>query len=156
VASESDPHRIVAGAVASYMASVALYVLHTDAGVWGREPLTAMPNADAILDGLAAMKRYLPADIAGWRRHRRDSTEAPLAMAGGVELFTSVQRDGSRVFALPIGVEDGATLEARRAIRFEVLDLLTGKRLAEHDLAAGAKAQIEPGHPAVILTGTLK
>jgi hypothetical protein len=156
VASESDPHRVVAGAVASYMASVALYVLHTDAGVWGREPLTAMPNADAILDGLSAMKRYLPADIAGWRRHRRDSSEAPLAMAGGVELFTSVQRDGNRFFALPIGVGDGATLEPRRAMRFTVLDLLSGEELAHHDVAAGEKVALKGGRPAVVLTGTLK
>jgi hypothetical protein len=156
VASESDPHRVVAGAVASYMASVALYVLHTDAGVWGREPLTAMPDAAAILDGLSAMKRYLPADIAGWRRHRRDSVEAPFAATGGVDVFASVQREGNRFFVLPVGIDDGITLEARRPMQFDVLDLLTGARLERHDLKATEKLSLKGGRPAVVITGSLR
>jgi hypothetical protein len=154
VESETDPHRIVAAAVSSYMASVGLYVFHTDAGVWGREPIEKMPNARAILGGFAAMSRYVPGDIVTWRRHRRDSPEHVFRMEGGVEIFASVERDGLRFFAMPVGIEGGATLEARRAMQFEVLDLLSGAVLEKHDLEPGEKIVLK-GRPVVVVTGRL-
>ena len=155
VVSEADPHRIIAGAISSYMASVALYVLHTDAGVWGRESLLSMPNAPAILKGLAAMKTYLPVDIATWRRHRRDTPEPVFTAEGGLELFVSVERGGNRFIALPIGIDGGITLEARRAAIFDVRDLLTGEPFAQHTVKVGEQIRLA-GRPAVVLTGSLR
>lgn len=154
VESETDPHHLVAGAVASYMASVALYVFHTDAGVWGREPLLSMPGAPAMLKGLAAMKQYLPADIATWRRHTRESKEHVFDAKGGVELYASTREN--RFFALAIGLEKPMTIAPREhPARIEVLDLLTGEVLSRHDLKPGEPLTLS-GRPAVILSGVLR
>jgi hypothetical protein len=154
VESETDPHYLLAGAVASYMASVGLYVFHTDAGVWGREPLLDMPGAPDMLRGFAAMKRYLPPDIATWRRHTRDSKEHVFTSKGGVELFASVRQN--RFFALALGLEDPMTIQPlHHPVSVEVLDLLTGRTLASHDLEIGEAITLE-GRPAVVLTGRMR
>jgi hypothetical protein len=153
VESETDPHFVIAGAVTSYMASVAFYVFHTDAGVWGRDALTDMPGANRMLDGFAAMKQYLPPDIATWRRHARDSKEHVFTSKGGVELFASVKQN--QFFAIAVGLETPMTIAPREfPVTFEVLDLLTGKPLAKHDLEVGESTTLS-GHPAVILKGRL-
>lgn len=154
VESETDPHYVVAGAIASYMASVGLYVFHTDAGVWGREALTDMPGAAGILDGFAAMKRYLPADIATWRRHDRHSPEHVFRSTGAVELLASVREN--RFFALALGTDSPMIVEPREhPVTFEVLDVLTGETLAKHSLERGQTATL-PGRPAVVLTGVMR
>ncbi|MGB2717122.1 MAG: hypothetical protein WBC51_23270 [Vicinamibacterales bacterium] len=157
IASESDPMRIIGGATASYMAGVGLYVFHTDAGVWGRTAISDMPNAAAILDGFAAMKAYLPADIVNWRRHRHDSKESPFIPYAGkargaiwpdghdngaAEVLGSDQ-DG-RFFVLPIGIVNGLTLEARRNMEFDVLHPLTGVKLEHHALKPGETVRPRP------------
>jgi hypothetical protein len=154
VESETDPHYLLAGAVASYMASVGLYVFHTDAGVLGREPLIDMPGAPAMLRGFAAMKRYLPPDIAAWRRHTRESKEHVFTSKGGVELFASVRQN--RFLALAIGLERPMTIEPlEHAVSFEVLDLLTGDTIATHDLERGDAVTLS-GRPAVVLSGRMR
>jgi hypothetical protein len=153
VESETDPHYLLAGAIASYMASVGLYVFHTDAGVWGRETIASMPGAPAMLEGLAAMKRYLPADIATWRRHTRDSPEHVFQSTGGVQLFASVK--DNRFFALAIGLDDPMTIAPRGSVSFDVIDILTGKVLDHHALGPGVTITLQ-GRPAVVLSGTLR
>jgi hypothetical protein len=157
VASESDPLRIIGGAIASYMAGVGLYVFHTDAGVWGRTAISDMPNAGTILDGFAAMKGYLPSDIANWRRHRHDSKESPFIPYAGkargaiwpdghddgaAEVLGSDK--GDRFFVVPVGVVNGLTLEARRDMEFDVLHPLTGEQLEHHSLKAGETVRPRP------------
>lgn len=166
VESETDPVRLVAAAIASYMAGIGLYVFHTDAGVWGRTPLTDMPNATAILDGLAAMRAYLPPDVANWRRHRYNSPQHPfIAHAGkargavwpdghedgAVEVF-ALDKDG-RFFVVPVGIVNGLTLEARRDLSFEVLHPLTGQKLEQHTLKAGQTVRLRL--PVLVLRGNL-
>ncbi len=153
VESETEPYYLLAGAIASYMASVSLYVFHTDAGVLGREPLIDMPGAPAMLKGFAAMKQYLPADVATWRRHTRDSPEHVFRSKGGVQLFASVKEN--RFFALAIGLDSPMTIEPRQPVTFDVIDLLTGEVLDRHTLGAGTTVHLS-GRPAVVLSGTLR
>lgn len=154
VESETDPHYLVAGAVASYMASVGLYVFHTDAGVLGRENLVDMPGAPAMLRGFAAMKEYLPPDVATWRRHTRESSEHVFKSKGGVELFASVRQN--RFLALAIGLDTPMTIEPlEHPVSFDVLDLLTGDTLATHDLEPGESVTLS-GRPAVVLLGRMR
>ena len=150
VASETDPLRVVAGAIASWMAGVGLYVFHTDAGVWGREPITSMPGAEAILDGLGKARGYVPGDIANWRRHRRDSPEHPFTSEAAVEVFASVKDD--RFFVAAVGVGDALHLTARRAVSFDVIHPLTGAREPAQTLAAGARTTLK-GAGLVIVSG---
>lgn len=166
VASDSDPFRIVAAAIVSYLSGVGLYVLHTDAGVFGREPLTSMPDAGAILAGLAAMKGYLPSDLPNWTRHRhdtpghpfvvfsgtrRDAVRTDLSGDGPAEVFASVK--GDRFFAAAAGTINEITLEARRPMVVEVLHPLTGAVLERRTLPAGGRLQPRP-LPLLVLSGT--
>jgi hypothetical protein len=112
VASDSDPFRIVAAALVAYMSGAGLYVLHTDAGVRGLDPLLAMPDAAAILAGLKAMKGYVPADLPKWSHHRHDTPGHPFVVFSGpkretvrtepaddgpLEVFASVRATGRPV-----------------------------------------------------------
>lgn len=150
VASETDPVKIVAAAVASWMAGVGLYVFHTDAGVWGRDSITAMPGANAILDGLAAARRYVPGDIANWTPHRRTSEGHPFSVEGAIDTFASVKDD--RFFVIAIGVDDAAEFTARRGVMFETIDALTGTRGKSRTLAPGGKTRVN-GAGMVVLQG---
>ena len=167
VASDSDPFRIVAAAVVAYMAGAGLYVLHTDAGVRGLDPLLAMPDAAAILAGLKAMKGYVPADLPNWSHHRHDTPGHPFVVFSGpkrdtvrtgpaddgpLEVFASVS--GDRFFAAAVGVVNGIVLEARQPMDVEVLHPLTGATLERVELAAGAQFRPRP-LPLVVLTGRL-
>jgi hypothetical protein len=163
--SEIDPMTILGGAISTYMAGAGLYVFHTGAGVWGREALNELPNAPAILNGFAAMKGYLPEGIANWTGHRHDSRDHPFItyagntagavrpdghQDGAAEVFASVH---DRTFmVVPVGVVNGLTLEARRAMQFDVLHPLTGKRLEQHSLRQGQKVHLRP-LPVLVLKG---
>lgn len=166
VESDSDPARIVAAAVVSYLSGVGMYVLHTDAGVWGRQTLMAMRDVPAILAGLKAMKGYLPADLPNWARYRHDAPEHPFIIYAGaergtvrtgmsgdgpIEVFAAMK--GDRFFAAAVGVINEITLEARRPMRVEVLHPLTGETLERADLNAGDKLTPRP-LTFLVLTGT--
>ena len=172
VESETDPIRIVAGAVSAYMSGSGLYVFHTDAGVWGREPLADMSGAQQALAGLSAMKSYLPPDIPNWQHtlfrqdgdanagiqpflpvagEKRGALATADAKDGAREVLTSVT--GGQFVVVPIGIIEGVTLEARRGVTFDVLHPLSGEALAHHTLKAGQTVRIT-GQPVLILKGT--
>jgi hypothetical protein len=166
VEQDSDPMRIVAGAVVSYLSGVGLYVLHTDAGVRGLDPITAMPDTPAILAGLRQMKGYLPADLPNWSRHRHDSAGHPFVTYAGTtrgavrtgrtddgpaEVFAAVK--GDRFFAAAVGIINEITLEARRPMNLEVLHPLTGETIERADLAAGDQLEPRP-LTFLVLSGT--
>ncbi|MBA2302041.1 MAG: hypothetical protein H0W08_05355 [Acidobacteria bacterium] len=151
VESETEPVRVVAAAVVSWMAGVGLYVFHTDAGVWGREPVTSMPGATAALDGLAQARTYVPAGVVNWQRHRRDSPAHPFTAAGAIEVFASIQDD--QFFVAAVGVTDGVLqLTARRDLDFEVINPMTGAKGARQVVAAGGKSTLS-GSGMIVLSG---
>lgn len=150
VASETDPVKVVAAAVSSWMAGVGLYVFHTDAGVWGRESITDMPGANAILDGLGNARRYVPGDIANWDHHRRASKGHPFTVDGAIDTFASVKED--RFFVIAIGVDGAAEFTARRGIEFETIDPLTGAKRESKTLAPGEKTSVR-GSGMLVLQG---
>jgi len=153
VASETDPVKVVAAAISSWMAGVGLYVFHTDAGVWGRESIASMPGANAILDGLGKARGYVPADLANWDRHRRRAAAHPFTVDGAIDTFASVK--GDRFFVIAIGVDGTVEFIARRAVEFETIDPLTGARAAAQTLGQGEKSAIK-GSGMVILQGRFR
>ncbi len=152
VESETDPVKVIAGAVVSWMAGVGLYVFHTDAGVWGREPLTSMPGANAILDGLAHARTYIPAGIVNWQHHRRDSPGQPFTADGAIDLFAATS--GDQFFAVALGVRETVHVTALRPVTFEVIEPLTGIKGQSQSLAANGKASLK-GAGMVVIMGKL-
>jgi hypothetical protein len=174
VESETDPTRIVAAAISAYMSGSGLYVFHTDAGVWGRDALADMSGARQALDGLSAMKTYLPADIPNWQHElfrQNAGAEAgiqvfvPIAGDTRGALATESSKDGARqvltsvkggqFVVVPLGIVEGVTLEARRAVTFDVLHPLSGQTLEHHTLKAGETVRLT-GQAVLILKGTFE
>lgn len=167
VQTQEDPELIVAAALGAYLSGVGLYVFHARPGIMGRESFDAVPNIRTTLNGLRALKQALPPDIVNWQPHRAADPGHPFVLyAGGVPGATRVpsQEDGAlellvstrdRWFvAAPMGIGSGVTLEARRGMRFEVIDPLTGARLARHELQPGGKVRLS-GRSVVVLKGEL-
>jgi hypothetical protein len=165
VEQDDDPMRLVTAAIASYMGGLAMYVFHTDAGVWGRRHLREMANAEQTVRGYAAMKAYLPGDLANWTRYHHDSPGHPfMTYAGGqpnarwpeghddgaVQVLAA--SSGDRFLVLPLGIRNFLQLRATRAMSVEVIHPLTGEVVERRDLEAGEWLRLE-GLPAFLLRG---
>ena len=151
VESETDPVKVVAAAVASWMAGVGLYVFHTDAGVWGREPITSMPGAVGMLGGLAQARAYVPGGVVNWQRHRRASPGHPFTATGAVDVLASTYQE--EFFVAAVGLTHaGLQLTARRDVEFQAVHPLTGKREPKQVLAKGATASLT-GAGMIVLSG---
>jgi hypothetical protein len=162
VEEDADPLRIVSAAAVTFVASLPLYVLHSQAGVRGDLDFDALPNAQQTFDGLRALQRLAPRDLPAGRPLDHSSPDAPLVLlsplwpwsgdeAGLVGAFTSVARDGFSLIA--IGIRDHASFRAARAMNVEVFDLLSGERLQQEPAAVGDPVLLG-GRPAVFVRGT--
>lgn len=167
VASEDDPEKLVAAAIATYVSNLPMYVFHTDAGVRGMTDLFDAPGADAFRN-LAAV---VPNDLSNWSRRNAHWSDSPFVVFAGengqlypnemwvdrgapesgvVRAYGSVQ--GDDFFVFPIGILNHAEMEARRNMRFDVIDPMSGAVLATHDLDAGERVTLQ-GRNALVLKG---
>lgn len=151
VASEDDPERLVAAAIATWLAGWPSYVFHTNVGVRGFEDFATVPSIGAF----AAIVPTLPGDLASWdRRGHADPAAALMAYAtvGGElvpdALWTEVggeagvagllqSESGNDVIALAVGILGDATFGARVALEIEVIDLLSANTISTLRLGAG-------------------
>lgn len=158
VATEDDPERLVAGALATWLAGWPAHVFHSDAGVRGLEDLSGVVG----IDRFAPIVATLPGDLASWTRRPHDDPDAALRIYATVDgvpipdvtwadmpaaqagVATLLQSDaGTEVVALAVGILGAATLEARVPLSLEVVDILTGTVVAAHELAAGESFVLE-------------
>lgn len=168
VASEDDPERLAAAAVATWVSGLPHYVLHTHAGVRGDDDLWNT----AGFDGLAHFDDELPHDLAAWSRRPLADPGSPLVVfatgdAGEVPDATWPQQSGASsgvVAALGaesgdafvvvlLGVLDHVDVQARAAQSFEVRAALDGALLGQHTLAAGERVTLG-GAGALVLRGS--
>jgi hypothetical protein len=68
-------------------------------------------------------------------------------------VLTSVK--GRQFVVVPLGIVEGVTLEARRAVTFDVLHPLSGQTLEHHTLKAGETVRLT-GQAVLILKGTFE
>lgn len=170
VSSENGVLELVTGAVASYVSGLPLHVFHSSAGVRGDQDLWEMAGADAF----SALPSYVPGDLASWTRRDPKASDAPLrfyAEEGGQAkpdvMWPELSAPESGVVAapgsvsgksflvLPLGILNQAQVEARAALSLEVVDVVSGQVVAQHELAAGQKLSLG-GAGARVLRGTLK
>ena len=167
VAEEADPLKLVSAAIATYVCNLPMYVYHTSAGVRGDAHIFDMPGFHAF----GALRTILPPDLVGWSRrnaHWDNSSfvvyaEDPAgehadtmwpdlrdATSGTVRAYGDVNGDEFLVFVF--GILNRVLMEPRRAMRFEVIDPITGAQRAEYDLAAGERFELS-GSEALLLRG---
>ena len=144
VATEEDPERLVAAALATWLAGWPAYVFHSHAGVRGDEDLSTAIG----VDGFAPIVATLPGDLASWTRLDHVDPAAafriyasvggelvpdvPWTDAGGeagVAGFLHSEQDGE-VVALAVDILGGTTITT--------LDLDAGDRFT----LAGAGARL--------------
>ena len=152
VAEESDPERLVAAALVTYIAGLPLYVFHSHAGVRGDEDLWEAPAIDAF----AAVRPLIPGDLASWAAKNAHWADAPLqvfAGAGGqlypdmmwvdvdapesgvVRAYGAVKGDDFLV--LPIGILGEVVMAPRKDAELSVIDILSGAVVDQLTRAAG-------------------
>jgi hypothetical protein len=161
VAEDTDPFRLVMGAVITFVSGLPLYVLHTDAGVRGDVTFAETPNIRDTLRGLAAIETYLPAEVTRGKRENVHWAGHPLALhspvwperrspEGVVRAYATVL--GESFIVTPIGVRGRAVFAAKRPMRLEVVHPLTGEIRQTLELGAGQEFELS-GLPAYILRG---
>jgi hypothetical protein len=158
VATEDDPERLVAGALATWLAGWPAHVFHSDAGVRGLEDLSGVVG----IDRFAPIVATLPGDLASWTRRAHEDPDAALRIYATVDgvpvpdvtwaqmpgaqagVAALLQSDaGAEVLALAAGILGAATLEARVPLSLEVVDILTASVVVAHELAAGESFVLE-------------
>ncbi len=165
VSSESDPIKLCSAAVFAYLAGLPGYVFHPSAGVYARERFEDTTGIDA----LRFIRRILPGDLASWERNdgleptapftvfcrgqpNRYWTEVSGATNGCHRNIGSAKGDAFVCF--PMGIlEGGVTLEARRPLRFQVINPLTGVTITNLTMTANQRFSLSQGPGALILKG---
>jgi len=173
VAKTTNPYYIVAAAMNSYISQVAMYVWHTESGVWGgtiteeegKSDLYQNPSGSAF----RTMKKLLPEGLAGWTRqntyHNRHHPFLVYADGnadriwpegysnGVVRAYGAVK--GSDFVVLPIGIKKFVKMEAQKSMKFKVYDIITGDALKELSLKAGQSFTLnEDGKGTYLIIGT--
>lgn len=176
VSSESDPIKLCAAAAFAYLANLPAYVYHSRAGVYGYVNARPRPGEEVRFDDTAGINAYrflrqiLPPDLASWVRNDGLEPGAPFTVFCNDQpdrYWPDVDRptdgcdrniggtQGGEFVCLPMGIlGGGVTLQARRPVRFQVLNPLTGEVVSDLTLKAGDRFGLPQGPGAYILKGT--
>lgn len=167
VAEESDPVRLVAGAITTYVSGLPAHVFHSSAGVRGDQNVWEMPGADAFVH----LRTLLPPGLAAWDQQNAHWPTAPFIVyagqggqlfpdtmwvdldapeSGAVRAYGATRNKDFVVF--PIGILGEVVIEPRRPAHFDVIDPMTGATLATHDLSPGQTVAVSGGE-ALLLRG---
>ncbi len=176
VSSESDPIKLCAAAVFAYLANLPAYVYHSRAGVYGYARCCPPAGGEDRFEDTAGIHAYrfirqiLPPDLASWVRNDGLEPSAPLTVFCNNQPNrywpeTSQPTDGcdrnigsvkgSQFVCFPMGIlSHGVTLQARRPVRFQVFNPLTGAVVSDLTLKAGNRFTLPQGPGAYICRGT--
>lgn len=171
VAKTNNPYHIVAAAMNTYLSKVAMYVWHTEAGVWGGTIKEYEGKSDLYENPsgmqFKVMKQLLPQGLAGWSRQNsynnpnhplwifaggnKDKiwTESPGYNDGVVRAYASVR--GNEFVVLPIGIKNFVKMEAKRNMMINVYDIVTGEMILGKVLNQGEQFQINENGKGVYL-----
>lgn len=153
VAQDDDPLRLAMSAAVTWLCAGATYVVHTAAGIYGiayqastayrYANLWEQPTLTATLDGIATLRRLLPADLPNWRWLNNNPNfpdypfqTDPLVKEDAV-LRSFLMTDGTNFVCMPIRVAQDTPYIARRPLEFTHYDPLTGQVLGQARLQSG-------------------
>ena len=175
VGSESDPIKLCAAAVFAYLSNLPAYVYHSRAGVYGYVRCCPPAGGEDRFENSAGIhayqfiRRILPPDAASWARNDGIGPAAPLTVFcnnqsnrywpdvsrpsdGCVRNIGSVK--GKEFVCFPMGIlRGGVILQARRPMRFQVFNPLTGAVVSNHTLGTGDRFTLPQGPGAYLCRG---
>jgi hypothetical protein len=177
VDAESDPIKLCSAAAFAWIANLPGYVFHSRAGIYGWEQCCP-PSGGRLrfeqvpgIDAFEHLNRMLPGNLSNWTRNDGIEPGAPFtvycnekanafwpnvtgATNGCVRNIGSI-KDADFV-CLPMGIlAGGVTLEARRAVRFEALNPLTGVVVTNLTLHAGKRFTLPQGPGTYFIKGQI-
>ena len=175
VSSENNPIKLCAAAVFAYVANLPAYVYHSRAGVYGYVNCCPPSGEEDRFEDTAGinayqyLRRLLPSDLAGWVRNNGLEPSAPFTVFcnGQANRYwpdvssptNGCHRNigsakGCEFICFPMGIlSSGVTLEARRPVRFQVFNPLTGEVFSNPTMNARDKVTLPQGPGAWILRG---
>jgi hypothetical protein len=176
VSSEDDPIKLCAAAVFAYLANLPAYVYHSRAGVYGYVGPSPTAGGEVRFEDTAGINAYqyirqiLPPDLASWVRNDGLEPSAPFTVFCNDQpnrYWSDVSRPtngcnrniggakGREFVCFPMGVlGGGVTLQARRPLRFQVLNPLTAAVVSDLTLDAGNRFTLPQGPGAYIIKGS--
>lgn len=175
VRSEDDPIKLCAAAVFAYLANLPAYVYHSRAGVQGYVGCCPPAGDEVRFEDTAGINAYqhlrqiLPPDLASWTRNDGIEPGAPFTVlcddkpnqywpdvsgpTNGCDRNIGSSK-GDQFVCLPMGIlGGGVTIEARRDVRAEVFNPLTGAVVTNLTLNAGKRFTLPLGPGAYIIKG---
>jgi Big-like domain-containing protein len=178
VATENDPIKLCAAAVFAYIANLPAYVYHSRAGVFGWVNCCPPSGGEARFENMAGINAYqfiraiLPADLSSWIRNDGIEASAPFTVFCNGQpntYWSSVagptngcdrnigSAKGKEFLCFPMGIlSGGVTLQARRALKFQVFNPLTGVVVSNVIMNAGNLITLPQGPGAYILKGSFR
>jgi hypothetical protein len=178
VSSENDPIKLCAGAVFAWIANLPAYVYHTRAGVFGWVNCCPPSGSEARFENMAGINAYqflraiLPGDLSSWVRNDGLESSAPFTVfcngqpntywptvaspTSGCDRNIGSAK-GREFVCFPMGIlSGGVTLQARRPVKFQVFNPLTGVVVSNVTMNAGNSITLPQGPGAYILKGSFR
>jgi hypothetical protein len=176
VSSESNPIKLCAAAVFAYIANLPAYVYHSRAGVYGYVNCCPPSGGEVRFEDTAGINAYqhlrqlLPPDLASWVRNDGLESSAPFTVfcngranrywpdvsspTNGCDRNIGSAK-GREFVCFPMGILGGGVLlQARRPVRFQVFNPLTGEVVENLTLNVGSQVTLPQGPGAWILKGS--
>ncbi|HKX60961.1 MAG TPA: Ig-like domain-containing protein [Verrucomicrobiae bacterium] len=176
VSSENDPIKLCSAAIFAYIANLPAYVYHTRAGVSGWANCCPPSGAEARFENMAGINAYrflrgiLPGDLASWVRNDGLEASAPFTVfcngqpnqywptiaspTSGCDRNIGSAK-GREFVCFPMGIlGGGVTLQARRAMKFQVFNPLTGAVVSNVTMNVGNSITLPQGPGAYVLKGS--
>ncbi|HEY2952856.1 MAG TPA: hypothetical protein VGK40_09750, partial [Verrucomicrobiae bacterium] len=176
VATENDPIKLCSAAVFAYIANLPAYVYHSRAGVFGWVNCCPPSGGEVRFQDTAGINAYqylrtiLPGDLASWVRNDGLEASAPFTVfcngqpnqywpnvaspTSGCDRNIGSAK-GREFVCFPMGIlSGGVTLQARRPVRFQVFNPLTGGVVSNVTLNAGNSVTLPQGPGAYLLKGS--
>jgi len=176
VSSETDPMKLCAAAIFAYIANLPAYVYHSRAGTFGVVNCCPPSGGEVTFESTAGISAYqhirqlLPPDLASWVRNDGLETAAPFTVycngqpnkywpsvsgaTSGCDRNIGSSK-GKEFVSFPMGIlAGGVTLEARRPLRVQTFDPLSGLVTATRTLSAGNQITVPQGPGAYLIKGT--
>lgn len=177
VDAESDPIKLCSAAAFAWIAHLPGYVFHSRAGIHGYKQCCP-PSGDRLcfeqvpgIDAFVHLKRMLPGNLSSWTRNDGIEPGAPFtvycnekanafwpnvtgATNGCVRNIGSIKEDD--FVCLPMGIlTEGITLKARKDVRFDVFNPLTGQVVTNLTLSAGKTFALPQGPGTYLIKGQI-